>query len=398
MIEWILLASLPAVALSVTLFNLLSWRRGVDVPSNAEVEVLIPARNEARNIVDAIDSVLEESVGHQGRVRITVCDDGSKDGTRELIEEHYRSREEVRLLEGKGLPSGWVGKPFACQQLLENAEGELLLYMDADVRLEPGGLGRLLSLLEGAPHARVVTAVPRQISVGAFERLVMPLLILTYTSWLPLRLVEWGRDDRTVAANGQLLMMRRNDCERLGGFESIKHEIVDDVAFCRLAKRSGLKVVFADGFLIARCRMYDSAASVFQGFSKNMYEGIGGSVISLVLVTALYLGAFVVPYVALALGLTLFPSLFFPAAAAVVFNLLLRACLAVRFRQPLEGVLTHPAGVLALVAILFNSFRWSIRGRSEWAGRNYSSRKTRQLEGAFPTTSVDTLPKQGETV
>src|SRR5690606_21452552 len=105
------------------------------------------------------------------------------------------------------------------------------------------------------------------------ERLVLPLLPLTYLAWLPLRLVEVGTDARTVAANGQLLLVNRGDYRELGGFEAVKNEIVDDVAFCRHAKRSGRRVVFADGTLMARCRMYDGFQETISGFSKNLYEG-----------------------------------------------------------------------------------------------------------------------------
>jgi chlorobactene glucosyltransferase len=393
MTDWAWLVALPALAFGMTLFNLLTWRRGTPGTLEAKVEVLIPARNESGNIIGAIESILAEGEREPGSVLVTICDDGSTDGMGQLLWERYGKRDDVRVIEGKPLPPGWVGKPFACQQLLENAKEELLLFMDADVRLEAGGLGRLVSMLSGSPHAQVLTAVPRQKSESAFERLVMPLLIVTYTSWLPLRLIEWGRDDRTVAANGQLLMMRRRDCESLGGFESVKHEIVDDVAFCRLAKRSGLKVVFADGFHVARCRMYDSAKAVYRGFSKNMYEGIGGSVFGLLLVTLLYLSAFVVPFVALPVAWIFDRDFLIPAAIGVGLNLLLRLFLAIRFRQPPEGVVTHPLAVLTLLAILFNSFRWSLSGNNEWAGRRYAARKVRQREGSLSLSSVEPSTK-----
>src|SRR5690606_8632247 len=115
----------------------------------------------------------------------------------------------VKLVAGKSLPQGWVGKPHACHQLASMAQGEVLLFMDADVRLKQNGLERLLSLTSAPAQGRIVSAVPEQISAGFFEGLVTPMLLLTFLAWLPLRLVEWGKAPRTVAANGQLLLLSR---------------------------------------------------------------------------------------------------------------------------------------------------------------------------------------------
>src|SRR5690606_29172545 len=133
-------------------------------------------------------------------------------------------------------------------------------------------------------RAEVVTGVPEQRMETFVERLVMPLLVMTYTSWLPLTLVTASRDERLVAANGQLLALRRAHLEALGGFSTVAHEIVDDVAFCRLAKRRGQRVIFADGSRMARCRMYESAGALWRGFSKNVYEGLGSPLTLLVAV------------------------------------------------------------------------------------------------------------------
>jgi chlorobactene glucosyltransferase len=212
---------------------------------------------------------------------------------------------------------------------------------------------------------------------GFAERLLLPLLLLTYTSWLPLHLVSESRDPRLVAANGQLLAIRRAAYERCGGFAAVAHEIVDDVAFCRHAKRAGARVVFADGSQLAQCRMYRSAAALWRGFSKNLYEGVGGRWWSLLLVVVLYLTAFVAPYAGLGAALCGAASSFWPALCGVSLNVALRAALAWRFAHPVEGLLLHPLAVLGLCAIALNSWRWNVRGRLSWAGRSYEPRARR---------------------
>ncbi len=391
---WLLLV-FPLVPLLITCINLASWRRGsapirernqsallADPPP---VSVLIPARNEASNIEAAVWSALSSKTasGTKLATEVLVYNDGSSDETAALVSALSKQDPRVRLIQGVPLSPGWIGKPHACQGLFEQSQAEVLLFMDADVRLEPSGLARMLSLMDAPTSGRVISAVPRQ-EVGSFmERLVMPLLILTYTAWLPLRLVEIGRSKKTVAANGQLMLMRRQDCQALGGFKAVRSEIVDDVAFCRHAKANGLRVVFGDGFHMASCRMYRSASEVWRGFSKNLYEGLGNPLV-LVSVIALHLACFIAPYVALLfVSISLAPSeLWLPAMLGVAANVLLRLCLAIRFQQPWEGVVLHPFSVLTLCALALNSYVWAARGKIEWAGRIYAGRARRAKEAA----------------
>src|SRR5690606_11160010 len=133
------------------------------------------------------------------------------DSTASIAQQMSQRDPRVRVLPGQALPQGWIGKPHACHRLAEVARGDLFLFMDADVRLKGSGLNRLLSLRSHPARGRVVSAVPEQFSGTFFERLVIPMLLLTYVAWLPLRLVEWGRNPRTVAANGQLLLLARGE-------------------------------------------------------------------------------------------------------------------------------------------------------------------------------------------
>src|SRR5690606_33472832 len=121
-------------------------------------------------------------------------------------------------------PTGWIGKPHACHQLARHASGDVLLFVDADTRLTPSAIERLGSLL--TDDTSVVTAMPHQEMVSLAERLLLPLLMLTYTSWFPLVLVARSRDARFVAANGQVMAVRRAAYDRLGGFAAVAHEIV----------------------------------------------------------------------------------------------------------------------------------------------------------------------------
>jgi hypothetical protein len=130
---------------------------------------------------------------------------------------------------------------------------------------------------------------------------------------------------------------------------------------------------------MADCRMYPDAASLRRGFAKNFYEGIGGHPLAMVLVMALHLMLFVVPFVALPIAAALGAwGLAAAAAVGVAANLLLRTIMAVRHRHSPVSVLLHPVAVLLMMGILFESFRWSRRGDIRWRGRSYGARATRE--------------------
>lgn len=373
LILYIALAALPALALGLTLFNLVFWPRGrAGAAFDGDISVLIPARDEEATIERCVRAALD---GDHDVLEVVVYDDRSSDGTPEILERLQDEYDRLRVVDGEPLPDGWVGKPHACHKLSQAARGDLLLFVDADTFLTESGIGRVASLLHDY-GADVVTAVPRQLTESFFERLVLPLLHLTYTSWLPLPLIWRSRDPRFLAANGQVLAIRRSSLEAIGGFEAVRADVVDDMAVCRLAKQRGETVVFSDGYRIASCRMYGSAREVWEGFSKNLYEGIGGTLVALLGVMLVYFLAFVAPYLALAAA-PLVPELLGPALVAVGANVLLRTVLTVRFSHAVEGIVLHPVAVLALLGIAFNSFLWTRGNRIKWSGRSYASLQAR---------------------
>jgi len=382
-----LLAAPPVIALTLVVFNALFWTRGRPLPTAARaapggVSVLIPARDEAANIEKCVRAA------HAARGPITeiiVYDDGSTDGTAEVLAGLLAQVPRLRVVSGDGLPAGWVGKPHALHRLSAEATGELLLNIDADVALRQDGVLHLLSLL-GAPDqvaggldAAVVTAVPHQRTGGFAERLLMPLLHLSYVAWLPMPLIHRTRDPRVLAANGQLLLIRRSALESVGGWAAVRTALVDDMALCRAVKGSGGRVVFADGHHMADCRMYGDAGSLWRGFAKNFYEGIGANPVALVIVVWLHVQIFVVPYLALPVAAMLGASgLAAAAAVGIAANLILRLIMAARHGHGALSVLLHPIAVLLMMGVLLDSFRWSRRGDIRWRGRSYAARKQRE--------------------
>lgn len=372
---WWVVVPFGAVALAITLLNLMTWRRGrPDHRTDTSVSVLIPARNEEATIAASVRAAFASS---HDVLEVVVYEDGSTDDTARILQELGEEfGERLRVVPGHGLPAGWVGKPHACHQLSKLARGDVLLFVDADTTLQPGGVARVLSLLDRL-RLDLLTAVPRQRTETFWEHTVLPLLHLTYTSWLPMLLVHNTRNTSFLAANGQILAMRRSTRDTLDGFAGVQNEVVDDMALCRLAKQQGLRVAFADGHRIATCRMYTSFGEIWEGFSKNLYEGLGERSVLLLGVITVYGMAFIAPYVALAAGLAGAPGALLPGLVGVGLNLAVRVLLAARWGHRLWSVLLHPLAVLVLIGIAVNSWRWSRRGTIHWRGRTYASRSAR---------------------
>lgn len=373
-------ATLASVPLALTLFNLAFWPRGrrTGAPLR-DVSVLIPARNEEASIERAVRSAVAT-----GALEVVVYDDGSTDDTPVILARLAGELPTLRIVRGVPLPEGWVGKPHACHQLASLARGRWYFFLDADVCLEADALRRIGDLV--ARHdADAVTAVPRQETGTWAERLIVPLLHLSYTAWLPLPLIWRTHDPRFLAANGQVLCVRAKAYAAVGGFAAVRADVVDDMAFCRNLKLARRRIVFADGFRIARCRMYRGARGVWEGFSKNFYEGIGGHPAALALVEALHVAAFLLPFAWLALA-TNDPRLLAPGLAGSLAIVATRVALALRMRHPWQAVVGHPIAILGLLAIGLNSMRWVMRGRVQWAGRTYAAKNERG--GAATLTST----------
>jgi hypothetical protein len=373
-----LVPALGLVALALSMLNALVWPRGradADRAVLGRLSVCIPARNEAETIGACVDAALLLDP-----FEVVVVDDGSTDGTGGILAARAALDPRLRVVRiDDALPPGWVGKPRACDRLAREARGDSLLFLDADVLADPSLPARVASLVHDL-HADVVTAVPRQRMGTAGEHLLLPLLHVTYTSWLPLPLIWRSQDPRFLAANGQVLWVPRAVLDEVGGFAAVRSEIVDDMALCRAMKRRGRRVVFADGDAMATCRMYRSLRGVVDGFSKNLCEGTGGHALGTALVVALYAWAFLLPWAALlASPIVAAPALLTAALVGVGAGWALRLLHVVRHGSSIGSALLHPVGVVAFVLIAVRSWWWTHRGTIRWAGRVYVAR-ARRLE------------------
>jgi chlorobactene glucosyltransferase len=329
-----------------------------------KVSVLVPARNEEKNIATCLKGLLHQDYPH---VEIIVLDDQSSDHTPDIIRRCASHSNRITTLTGHDLPPGWTGKNYACHQLAQAATGDILIFTDADTRHDPAAITATVAYLQQT-NVGLCSAFPRQFTVTFAEQLVLPVIHLFVYGGLPLWLTYLTPYPSLAAANGQWIAFTREAYHRIGGHESVRNRIVEDVELSRRAKRLGIKTLTMSGAALVSCRMYSSAREVWEGFSKNLSGLTNYRLAPFLLVLVLLLTCCVLPYI-----LVWFPAYAEYAFIAIALNLFLRLLVSLCAGDRLtSSLLLHPFGILATVAIGLNSLFRAQRGIVRWKGRDIS--------------------------
>jgi len=357
-LAWLALA-LSAFPLAMTLDNLRRFRTPVRAAGTPYISVLIPARNEAANIAEAAFAILA-STGVN--VELIVLDDNSTDATPEILASITDAR--VRVATGTKLPVGWSGKQHACATLARLATHDLMVFVDADVRLAPEALSRMAHYME-SNDVGLASGFPRQITRTWSEILLLPLIHFLLLGYLPIAQMQRSASPALGAGCGQLFIARRADYVRAGGHTAIRASLHDGITLPRAFRRAGIMTGLFDATSFATCRMYTNAAQVWEGLTKNATEGMAKPA-ALPIWTAILAGGAILPFVLAILHPTLL------ALAAILCALATRLILARRFHQPVASALLHPLGIFALLIVQWAALIRTARGRpATWRGRAY---------------------------
>ncbi len=246
---------------------------------DAEISVLIPARNEAKNIQECLESVLDQDIKIN---EVIVLDDQSTDNTAGIVEAMLPEFKNLKLIKGGVLPSGWLGKNFACHQLYKASGGNLLLFIDADVKLKRKAVS-LAAKQRIANNAKMLTVFPTQVIKSFGELLTVPLMNWLLLSFLPLKKVLTSDRKEFVAANGQFMFWDRKTYEDSGGHAAVRNKLVEDMELARSVKHKKVKIITLLGGDYIFCRMYGGIIEAFNGFTKNFYAGFNTSPIVFIL-------------------------------------------------------------------------------------------------------------------
>ena len=238
------------------------------------VSVLIPARNEEKNIGNVLEDLLNQDYG---QIEVIVFNDLSDDATAEIVTEFSRRDNRIRMINADRLPEGWLGKNRACHILSQHASGEYFLFLDADVRVGNKLIFNAISYMDRFGLA-LVSIFPRQIMMTLGEKMAVPVMNYILLTLLPLVLVRKSIFSSLAAANGQFMLFNAAVYKSLNPHEKMKSNMVEDIEIARYLKKEGYKIACLAGDCTIQCRMYSGAMDAVRGFSKNVAAFFGNSI------------------------------------------------------------------------------------------------------------------------
>ncbi len=324
---------------------------------NDLVSVLIPARNEEGSLPTLLNSLLRQT--HQN-MEIIVYDDESTDRTRDVVQGFMKKDSRVQYIKGTTLPEGWLGKNHACYQLAKAANGDYLLFMDADLETGPEIISLSLYYLK-KNRLSLLSIFPVQKMYTFGEWLTVPLMNWILLSLLPLMLIRLSRWKSFSAANGQFMLFQATVYREFQFHRQVKLERVEDIEIMRIMKSKGLKVDTLPGNQQVKCHMYGGFREAAYGFSKNVTAFFGKNYF----MTALFV--FIT-----SLGWLPFVIMgrFRLLAIYLAIVVLTRVLVSIISRQnPLKNILLIPLQELSLIGIVIQAFVNKLNNRYVWKGR-----------------------------
>lgn len=345
------------------------------------ISFCVPARNEERNIRACVNALLAQDYPN---FEVIVLDDRSADATAEILRQLTAQDDRLHPISGSELPTGWAGKPHALYQASAAAHGAWLCFVDADTFLSPTTLSSCYAKAIET-NADMFTIMTFQILGSFWEKTVMPLVMTALSvGFSPRKVNDPERKD--AIANGQFILIKRSVYNAIGGHESVKDNIVEDKAISEQVKWNGYRLIVADGYAVARTRMYTSLPEMWEGWTKNIYLGLSDRA------GLLWLGVFGA-FVALlaALFLPVWPLLGIAwyvngggwmAITVVIESLLLwtyviyvRARVARKMEISPWYAFTTPLGAAVFAAMMITSAFRVLTGKGvTWKGRSYRSK------------------------
>ena len=344
------------------------------------VSILVPARNEEDRVLEpCIRSILAQDYG---KFEVVAVNDRSTDSTAAILETLARTDDRLRVIQGCELPPGWLGKPHAMQQALNEAQGEWILATDADMIFERTVLRTALDrVLES--DADALTLIPRFETGSFWERVMIPTWEWVFLMFAIFYRVDDEKSDRGAGIGG-FFLIRRTLLDRVGSYEALKDEVMEDVRLAEWVKRSGGRLLIDRARALVSTRMYRTFGEMWECSTKNWFSGVNFSFpFALLCVVSMYLGAVAPPLIALVsvlatvLGISAgLGPVIVAAGLSWLLQVLLMAIASKRSEVSVIYALTAPLGLALIYAMLFDSGIRIITGRGvTWKGRRIYDRR-----------------------
>ena len=338
------------------------------------VSILIPARNEADVIESTIKSITNQSYQNY---ELIILDDNSTDATKSIIQKHAKSNHKIEQINGSSLPSGWLGKNWACHQLSEKAKGEYILFMDADTNIDKFILQDSIIAIQ-KEKIDLLTLVPGRDTKLIADHAMKKIISWFIVCWLPMKLAINLNAPFLSATFGQFMLFKKSSFTKIGGFIAIKDNPVDDFQLGRNIKKNLFKWMLYDAAFRITTRTYNTNKDLISGYSKNIFPAVGYS-ISIFLIIFLILLSFVlgstIPIILYFLGLLHNQELILLCITLLMLLFISWEIVTIRFKYSIFTPFSFPILISLILLLALRSFIDNVFYSSTWKGRSYRTDK-----------------------
>jgi hopene-associated glycosyltransferase HpnB len=329
-----------------------------------DITVLIPARNEAETIKVTLPALTAQGRG----LNIILIDDQSSDGTGQVARKAVD--ENLLIIKGKSLPSGWTGKLWALEQGRSHIRTPFTLLLDADIEPLPGIIGELKRAMQER-DVQLISLMAELRMDTFWEKLLMPAFIYFFKLLYPFRLSNTGTS-RVAAAAGGCILLETRVLDEIGGFNSLRGELIDDCALAKRVKSKGYKTWMGLSHSVRSLRPYNDMRAIWNMVARTAFTQLRYSKLLLILCTVIMLVSFGMP----GIGLVLSPISVKLLSAFCLASMVLTYLPTLNFyRLSAWWALAMPLiGSLYLAMTWTSAVRYWLGGGSHWKGRAYSKR------------------------
>ena len=368
---WHILAFVgAAIWLSILLLPWRPWstRECLDAgsPSSEEdlsdITVLIPARNEA----ELIRSTLPALQAQGSDLNIIVIDDRSTDSTAQIAKS--ATAQELLIISGQPLPSGWSGKLWALEQGRRRVRTPLTLLIDADIEAQPGIVAELRKMMDER-NVRLISLMAVLRMKTFWEKLLMPAFVYFFKLLYPFHLSNSG-SSRVAAAAGGCILIETRVLDEIGGFHSLKGELIDDCALARKVKAMGYQTWIGLTHSVLSLRPYNNLDAIWNMVARTAYTQLRYSNLALALCSFTMIVGFLVPLI----------GLWLPNSTIKLVSIVALGGMMLGYFPTLKfyGLSARWTLAMPLIGMLYLAMTWTsalqhwIGKGSQWKGRLYS--------------------------
>ena len=365
-----------AIVIAYMVFNMLHLVRlrpeSVSPEFAPMISICVPARNEERDVKKCLVSLLQQDYPN---FEIIAVNDHSTDKTGEILHSLAREQENARLavIDIDELPEGWLGKPHALHTASKVAQGDYLLFTDADPVFEPNALSSAMALMK-EKDLDLLTLMPGCEFGSFWERCVQPVIFGFIGTLSRFRKINDPEKNSSAMGFGAFLMFKRSAYEKIGGHEGVKSAVLEDVFLARNTKKAGLKMLVAESRAIFSIRMYHSLNEIWVGWRKNMFLAMRSSIPRTLYYIFAVLGFCLTPYFVFLLNIFRGESLLWTGISLIGLSMVIASGMTLchHLRLAKSNLFLFPLGAVIMGVIMLNSMiQITWKQQTEWRGRTY---------------------------